>query len=43
MLGWEPQVPLREGIRRTVEYFRELKASSSIESRTMQSIGPGPN
>jgi len=23
ILGWEPQVPLEEGIRRTVEYFRE--------------------
>jgi len=22
LLGWEPKVPLREGIRRTVEYFR---------------------
>ena len=23
-LGWEPTVPLEEGIRRTIEYFREL-------------------
>src|SRR5262249_18794040 len=30
VLGWEPRVPLREGITRTVEYFRGLKATSSI-------------
>jgi dTDP-glucose 4,6-dehydratase len=41
LLGWEPQVPLREGITRTVEYFRGLQATSSIGPRTMQSIGPG--
>jgi dTDP-glucose 4,6-dehydratase len=41
VLGWEPQVPLREGITRTVEYFRDLQTKSSIGSRTMQSIGPG--
>jgi UDP-glucuronate decarboxylase len=23
-LGWEPRVPLEEGIRRTVEWFRTL-------------------
>lgn len=27
MLGWEPQVGLREGVRRTIEYFRGLLAS----------------
>jgi nucleoside-diphosphate-sugar epimerase len=21
-LGWEPKVPLEEGLRRTIEYFR---------------------
>ena len=26
MLGWEPQVDLREGVRRTIEYFRTLLA-----------------
>ena len=41
LLGWEPQVRLREGITRTVEYFRGLQATSTIGSRTMQSIGPG--
>ena len=24
MLGWEPKVPVKEGIARTVAYFREL-------------------
>ncbi|MBW2104036.1 MAG: SDR family NAD-dependent epimerase/dehydratase, partial [Deltaproteobacteria bacterium] len=23
-LGWEPKVPLREGIEKTVQYFREF-------------------
>jgi dTDP-glucose 4,6-dehydratase len=41
LLGWEPRVPLREGITRTVEYFRALQATSGIGSRTMQSISPG--
>jgi len=29
MLGWEPSVPVREGVARTVEYFRELMAPSA--------------
>jgi nucleoside-diphosphate-sugar epimerase len=24
LLGWEPRVPLSEGLRRTVEYFRTI-------------------
>jgi UDP-glucuronate decarboxylase len=28
-LGWEPKVPLREGLTRTVAYFRELLAAGS--------------
>jgi len=27
-LGWEPKVPLDEGIRRTIEYFRDLFAAT---------------
>jgi nucleoside-diphosphate-sugar epimerase len=27
LLGWEPQVPLREGLTKTIEYFR-TKVSS---------------
>jgi dTDP-glucose 4,6-dehydratase len=25
-LGWEPRVPLEEGLRRTIGYFRERRA-----------------
>jgi UDP-glucose 4-epimerase len=25
VLGWEPRTPLREGVRRTVEFFRRHK------------------
>jgi dTDP-glucose 4,6-dehydratase len=24
MLGWEPEVPLRDGVQRTIEYFRKV-------------------
>jgi UDP-glucuronate decarboxylase len=27
-LGWEPTVPLREGLRRTVEWFRSVDIRS---------------
>jgi UDP-glucuronate decarboxylase len=27
-LGWEPRVPLREGIGRTIEYFREVTSAA---------------
>jgi dTDP-glucose 4,6-dehydratase len=29
LLGWEPRVPLEEGLRATVEYFRGLHASAA--------------
>jgi dTDP-glucose 4,6-dehydratase len=41
-LGWEPRVPLREGLARTVDYFRGLKAAGTIGPRTMQSIKGSP-
>jgi len=28
-LGWEPKVPLEDGLRETVEYFRSAQAVSS--------------
>jgi dTDP-glucose 4,6-dehydratase len=37
MLGWEPTVPVGDGIVRTVAYFRELMASQRIEIRTLGS------
>ena len=27
MLGWEPSVDLREGVRRTIDYFRQILPS----------------
>jgi dTDP-glucose 4,6-dehydratase len=30
LLGWEPRVPLEEGLRLTVEYFRELQATTVL-------------
>ena len=35
MLGWEPKVPVREGVARTIEYFRGLLADSKLSTRTM--------
>ncbi|MGH9380291.1 MAG: UDP-glucuronic acid decarboxylase family protein [Thermoanaerobaculia bacterium] len=30
VLGWEPRVPLEEGLARTIEYFRELSATAPV-------------
>jgi dTDP-glucose 4,6-dehydratase len=34
MLGWEPRVPVREGLARTIEYFRSLKGTPHMAPRT---------
>jgi dTDP-glucose 4,6-dehydratase len=34
MLGWEPKVPLREGLIRTIEYFRGLLGTERMAPRT---------
>lgn len=34
MLGWEPNVPLREGLVRTIEYFRGLLGTERMAPRT---------
>jgi nucleoside-diphosphate-sugar epimerase len=34
-LGWEPRVAVREGLARTIEYFRTLIGTSSLTSRTL--------
>ncbi len=31
LLGWEPSVPLEEGLARTIEYFRGLEAEGRLE------------
>ncbi|MDB4909171.1 MAG: NAD-dependent epimerase/dehydratase [Gemmatimonadetes bacterium] len=36
MLGWEPKVPVREGVARTIEYFRTLLGSSRMTPRDAQ-------
>jgi dTDP-glucose 4,6-dehydratase len=33
MLGWEPKVPVREGIARTIEYFRALLGTDRMAVR----------
>ncbi|MBI1809406.1 MAG: SDR family oxidoreductase [Gemmatimonadetes bacterium] len=33
MLGWEPKVDVRDGVRRTIEYFRTLAGSSRMAPR----------
>jgi dTDP-glucose 4,6-dehydratase len=35
VLGWEPAVPLREGLSRTIPYFRELVESVGAVARTL--------
>jgi dTDP-glucose 4,6-dehydratase len=34
MLGWEPKVPLRDGLARTIEYFRGLLGTDRMAPRT---------
>jgi UDP-glucose 4-epimerase len=36
LLGWRPQVPLKEGLQRTVDYFRPRIGSSHVGSETRQ-------
>jgi len=35
VLGWEPKVELREGIHRTIPYFREQLAKTDAKARTI--------
>ena len=37
MLGWEPQVPLRDGLQRTISYFRGLIGSTRMGPRASAS------
>jgi UDP-glucuronate decarboxylase len=40
VLGWSPRVPLREGLAKTVEYFRaELASGAQIFDRTAPAPG----
>jgi dTDP-glucose 4,6-dehydratase len=33
MLGWEPKVPVREGLARTIEYFRSVLAGAALQGQ----------
>ncbi len=35
-LGWEPKVALREGLRRTIPYFRRLVEQRDVSARTLE-------
>lgn len=41
MLGWEPKIPLREGVIRTVEYFQALLESGRVRG-TPSSVASTP-
>ena len=38
-LGWEPTIPLRQGLVRTIEYFRPLIGSPRMKSRAQRAVG----
>jgi nucleoside-diphosphate-sugar epimerase len=35
LLEWEPRIGLREGLKKTVPYFRELVEGEGAEARTL--------
>jgi hypothetical protein len=41
MLDWEPIVPVREGLARTIEYFRGLVGTPMMAARVPRSGPPG--
>ena len=38
-LGWEPKIQLREGLTRTIEYFRPLIGSPRMKARAQRNVG----
>ncbi|HEY5219515.1 MAG TPA: UDP-glucuronic acid decarboxylase family protein [Gemmatimonadaceae bacterium] len=40
MLGWEPRVPLREGLERTIAFFRSLMGTSRMDPRAPRRAAP---
>lgn len=40
-LGWEPGVPLEEGLNHTIEYFRRLMGMNSAGQKTNHPAAPG--
>ena len=40
MLGWEPKVPVREGLRRTIDYFKTLVGTARMtQASTATAVG----
>jgi len=35
VLGWEPKVTVDEGLKKTIEYFREERSTSPLGKRTV--------
>jgi nucleoside-diphosphate-sugar epimerase len=35
VLGWEPRVELREGLERTIPYFRRMVEETQVAARTL--------
>lgn len=35
VLGWEPRVPLKEGLERTIPYFQQMAATQTVGARTL--------
>jgi dTDP-glucose 4,6-dehydratase len=38
-LGWEPTVPLRQGLERTIAYFKPLLGSPRMKARAQRAVG----
>ena len=38
-LGWEPAIALRQGLERTIEYFKPLLGSSRMKARAQRTVG----
>jgi dTDP-glucose 4,6-dehydratase len=38
VLGWEPRISLREGLRRTIPYFQELVQKQDASARTLGAV-----
>ena len=43
VLGWEPEVPVRDGVQRTIEYFRSLMGTSRMGPRQQRGAGQHPS
>jgi UDP-glucuronate decarboxylase len=35
LLGWTPTIPLREGLRRTIAYFRDPQAEQAVQAQSL--------